>query len=192
MKYTSVVKAALACAFGIIVGSASAGIVTNNVPVYGATFESSAAVAGNDYFEYAENAAVTTYKDNVNVPPDYGWFAGSDDASKIIAGGPSGQGQCLELSTGESVLTNLLPAAVKTAVNGAIARPSGGDGLFETNTLAACISTDVKFVPSDTLSPGYEGGTDASKFALYAYFDSDNNKTNIVLYNAYVVDDAIR
>ena len=91
MKYISVVKTALACAFGIIVGSASANeqgtTVTNDVPIYGATFESPAVDHTNDYFDYAENAAVTTYKDNVNVPPDYGWFAGSDDASKIVSGG---------------------------------------------------------------------------------------------------------
>ena len=182
MNYRTMVKGALALSLSLIVGTSWAGIsTTNDVPQYGVTFETtvSTTVPLNDRPYVAETLIGTN---NTTVSGDsFGWFAGSsDDESKVIEGGPTGSTQALQLNTDSATLTNKLAAADKTAVNNAIA----ANGAY--------IETEVKFVASDTDSAGIEGGTDATKFAIYAYNNEDAPRpegvpatTNLVVYHAY-------
>ena len=183
MKYKTAVIAALTCVFGLFAGTAS---VNEQLQYsYGATFESSASDQAplND-FAYTLDTAITGYNAG-----GAGWFAGSDDGSKIA--GVTGS-QYLDIDTGSSVLSNRLSDATKDFVDKAM---SGGvkDGITATETgIAATVESKVKFVPSDSFSPGYEGGTDASKFAIYAYCSgAANSPTNVVLYHAYLDNDAL-
>ncbi len=169
------VLTALMCV--LFVGVASAGVSTNDVQIYGATFEGTANPPVND-FGYESGTAATLYAGD-----GYGWFAGEDDGSEIATDGGN---QYLDVDSGASVLTNRFSDSVKTAVNGAMAAgTNSGTSQCETNALAAYIAATAKFVPSDTLSPGYEGGTDSSKFAIYAYCGGASGATNVVLYHAW-------
>ena len=167
MNYKTMLKGALALSLSLIVGEASAyTATTNSVPAYGEDFEAKTV-----------DAAISTYSaldagDN-NAP--YGWLAPEGDESKIIAGGPSPSTKALQLNTDAGTLTNQFQKSVRDSLNAGIA------------AAGAYFETDVKFVPSDTLDAGIAGGTDATKFAIYAYANEDATPptTNLVVYHKY-------
>ena len=180
MNYRTMVKGALALSLSLIVGTSWAGIsTTNDVPQYGVTFETTVSTTAplNDRPYVAETLIGTN---NTTVSGDsFGWFSGSEeDESKIIT---ANGGQALQLNTDASTLTNKFDATKATELNDAI-----------TTTSSAFFETEVKFVASDTDSAGIEGGTDATKFAIYAYSNEDAQRpegvpatTNLVVYHAY-------
>ena len=182
MNYRTTVKGALALSLSLTVASAMAATTTtNSVPTYGVTFESAlSTVAPLNDKAYALDSGITnaTYRgvDAVTSEP-IGWLAADEDESKIIAGGPTGSSQALQLNTDANTLTNKFASDVATAVNNALANE--GTAFFE---------TEVKFVASDTLDAGITGGTDATKFAIYAYSDdqAETVTTNLVVFHAYV------
>ena len=147
-----------------------------DVQEYGATFEGTAVAKQND-FPYTLNSGITNaaYRTSDN-DGAYGWFAGADDESKIIARVAEGSTQALQLNTDAGTLTNKFQKTVADTLNTAIA----ADGTY--------FETEVKFVPSDTNDAGITGGQDATKFAIYAYANEDANPpvTNLVVYHAYV------
>ncbi len=173
MNYRTMVKGALALSLSLTVGTASAFTTsTNSVPIYGATFEAATSETAplNDY-AYEEGTNITKYADAELAK---GWFSGAEeDESKIIAGGPTGSSQALQLNTDAATLTNKFASGVASDLNTAIA---GNGAYFE---------TDVKFVASDTPDAGITGGTDATKFAIYAYCDdsAETVTTNLVVYH---------
>ena len=174
MNYRTMVKGAPALSLSLTVASAMAATsTTNGVPVYGATFEAVASQTAplNDY-AYEEGTNITKYADAQN---GKGWFSGAEeDESKIVAGGVTGGSQALQLNTDAATLTNKFASGIASGLNAAIA---GAGAFFE---------TDVKFVASDTLDAGITGGTDATKFAIYAYVDesdSENITTNLVVFH---------
>ena len=177
MNYRTMVKGALAFSLSLIVGSSWAAQTTQtDVPAYGATFESAVStVAPLNDFAYTEGDGITNAKYRVtqDVEKPYGWFPGSEeDESKIIT---ANGGQALQLNTDASTLTNQFEATKAADLNAAIA------------AAGAYFETDVKFVASDTPDAGIEGGTDATKFAIYAYCDEEAETvtTNLVVYHAY-------
>lgn len=169
MNHKAMARGALALTLGFIVGTACAA----DVQKYGATFEPyEKDLAGmmNDY-EYELGTNITKYAD---IAGNSGWFAGEGDESKIISHTDALGEQALQLSTAASTLTNKLSQAVADEIN--------------TNGIAvagAYIETDVKFVASDMLDAGVAGGTDGTKFAIYAYCDRDSgtSTTNLVVYH---------
>ena len=180
MNYRTMVKGALALSLSLIVGSSWAEQTAyNDVQKYGATFESTAnTTVGqlNDY-AYALGSGITNqlYRDEQAAK---GWFPGSEeDESKIVARTDAAGGQALQLNTDASTLTNKLDATKAGEINAAITVDS-----------SAFFETEVKFVASDTPDAGITGGTDATKFAIYAYCDEEAETvtTNLVVYHAYV------
>ncbi len=176
MNYKAMVRGALALSLGLMVGVASAA----DTQKYGATFESATNnVAGsmNDY-AYTNNMPIT---DSLlhNDATATGWFTGDaeGDESKIITRTDSAGGQALQLNTDASTLTNKFSSSVAGDLNAALT--AQGVTYYE---------TEVKFVASDTLDAGIQGGTDDAKFAIYAYSDEDAGgiTTNLVIYHAYV------
>ena len=171
MNYRTMVKGALAFSLSLIVGTAWAA----DTQTYGVTFEPlvGAATVENDH-NYTNNMSITdaTLRDEVT---GTGWFAAADDESKIIERIAEGSTQALQLNTESNTLTNKFASDVATGLNTAIA----GDGAF--------FETEVKFVASDTLDAGIAGGTDATKFAIYAYCDdqAETVTTNLVVFHAY-------
>ena len=177
MNYRTMVKGALAFSLSLIVGSAWA----TDTQTYGVTFEPTVVENQND-FPYTLGDGITNAKyrvtENVEVP--YGWLAAAEDESKIIERVAEGSTQALQLNTESNTLTNKFASGVATTVNTAIANQ--GTAFFE---------TEVKFVASDTLDAGIAGGTDATKFAIYAYSndtppEGENCTTNLVVFHAYV------
>ena len=168
MNYKSLAKGALALSFSLIVGTAAA--TTSDVQKYGATFESAENGVTND-FAYVVDAAIGTYT-KTEGGATYGWLASEGDESKIIS---ANGGQALQLNTDAGTLTNKLASGVATEVNAGIA------------ATGAYIETEAKFVASDTLDAGVVGGTDDTKFAIYAYADDNKSPctTNLVVYHAY-------
>ena len=180
MNYRTMVKGALALSLSLTVASAMAATTkSSDVQAYGATFEDAKVTTvgqKNDY-AYTEGDGITNTKYRVtNVVEPYGWLAAAEDESKIIAGGPAGSSQTLQLNTDANTLTNKFADEVAGAVNTALANE--GTAFFE---------TDVKFVASDTLDAGIQGGQDATKFAIYAYCDDSagTGTTNLVVFHAY-------
>ena len=179
MNYRTMVKGALALSLSLTVASAFAESTTySDVQAYGATFENAVNTTVGELNDYAYvlDSGITNqnYRDEVAAK---GWFASPEDESKIIAGGPTGSSQTLQLNTDANTLTNKFASDVAGAVNTAIGNQ--GTAFFE---------TDVKFVASDTLDAGIAGGTDATKFAIYAYCDEtdpENVTTNLVVFHAY-------
>ena len=169
MNYKSMLKGALALSLGLIVGSASAATTTtSDVQLYGATFESTPDGVNND-FAYGLGTNITSYTKTV-AGETFGWLGAAEDESKIIA---ANGGQVLQLNTDAGTLTNLLASGVASDVNDGIA------------AAGAYIETEAKFVASDTLDAGVRGGTDNTKFAIYAYADENANPctTNLVVYH---------
>ena len=165
---TSLIKSALAMTAAFAVGSA---LATENVTkLYGATFESTPVnTVDNDYAYDAVNFPGIT---NYNNAGRARWYAGSaDDQSVITTEGPCTGSQALKLQTEGGTLTNAFQGDVLTGINSARVNAKVR---FEAN---------VKFVASDTLDCGVEGGGDA-KFALYAYAP-DGGTTNLVVVHQY-------
>lgn len=175
MNYRTMVKGALALSLSLIVGSSWAG----DSQQYGATFEQTPVGTVENDFAYTEGDGITNAKYRVtqDVDKPYGWFSGSEeDESKIIA---ANGGHALQLNTDASTLTNKLAEAIADEIN--------------TNGIAkagAFFETDVKFVASDTPDAGIEGGTDATKFAIYAYCneEAETVTTNLVVYHGVMGD----
>ena len=171
MNYRTLAKGALALSLSLIVGTAAA--TTSDVQLYGATFESTANGVTNDN-AYVADTAIGTYT-KTEGGATYGWLAPEGDESKIIA---VNGGQALQLNTDAGTLTNkLAPDSVATPLNSAIAGTGTSKGAY--------IETEAKFVASDTLDAGVRGGTDDTKFAIYAYCDENANPctTNLVVYH---------
>lgn len=165
---TSLIKSALAMTAAFAVGSA---LATETVTkLYGATFESTPVdTVDNDYAYDAVNSPGIT---NYNNAGRARWKAGSaDDQSVITTEGPCTGSQALKLQTEGGTLTNAFQGDVLTGINSARVNAKLR---FEAN---------VKFVASDTLECGVEGGGDA-KFALYAYAP-DGGTTNLVVVHQY-------
>ena len=174
MNYRTLAKGALALSLSLIVGTAAA--TTSDVQLYGATFESTANGVTNDN-AYVADTAIGTYT-KTEGGATYGWLAPEGDESKIIA---VNGGQALQLNTDAGTLTNkLAPTSVAAPLNSAIAGTGTSKGAY--------IETEAKFVASDTLDAGVVGGTDDTKFAIYAYADENATPctTNLVVYHAYV------
>ncbi len=180
MNYRIMVKGALALSLSLMVGSAWAVTETpRDVQAYGATFEpTESATAGqlND-FNYGLGTNITAFT-KTEGGETYGWLMDGveEDESKIVAGGPTGSTQTLQLNTDANTLSNKFSSTVAGAVNTAIG--NNGTAFFE---------TEVKFVASDTLDAGIPGGQDATKFAIYAYVNEnvEPNTTNLVVFHAY-------
>ena len=173
MNYRTLAKGALALSLSLIVGSAMAvNTTTTDVQKYGATFENQANPPENDY-DYVVDTPVTTYATSSGNGESSGWFGAAEDESKIIA--VTG-GQALQLNTDAGVLTNKLASSIATDLN--------DNGIA---AAGAYIETEAKFVASDTLDAGVVGGTDDTKFAIYAYADESKSPctTNLVVYHAY-------
>ena len=171
MNYRTLAKGALALSLSLIVGSAMAvNTTTTDVQKYGATFENQANPPENDY-DYVVDTPVTTYATSSGNGESSGWFGGEGDESKIIA---ANGGQALQLNTDAGVLTNKLESSKASEINAGIA------------AAGAYIETEAKFVASDTLDAGVAGGTDDTKFAIYAYADESKSPctTNLVVYHA--------
>jgi hypothetical protein len=173
MNYRTLAKGALALSLSLIVGSAMATTTVTDVQKYGATFESTVnTTAGqlND-FAYEEGTNVTKYAVTGGDPR--GWFGAAEDESKIIA---ANGGQALQLNTDAATLTNKLATTIAADIN--------DNGIA---AAGAYIETEAKFVASDTLDAGVVGGTDDTKFAIYAYADENASPctTNLVVYHAY-------
>lgn len=96
-----------------------------------------------------------------------GWTSGENDQSEVKE---ANGGKYLELKTEGDTLTNTLASA--SVANDAIA--NGGTVVFE---------SDIKFVASDTADCGLTGGTDDTKFAIFAYAP-DGGPTNLVVFHA--------
>ena len=177
MNYRTMVKGALAFSLSLIVGTAWA----TDTQTYGVTFEPlvGAATVENDH-NYTNNMSITdaTLRDEVT---GTGWFAAADDESKIIERIAEGSTQALQLNTESNTLTNKFASDVANAVNNTIG------GLNDVTKGTAFFETEVKFVASDTLDAGIAGGTDATKFAIYAYCDdqAETVTTNLVVFHAY-------
>ncbi len=175
MNYGTLVKGAFALSLSLIVASASAATTTyDDVQKYGAMFETTVNApvgAFNDY-NYEVGSNVTAYADATT---GVGWFSGDaeSDESKIIERTDAAGGQALQLNTDASTLTNKFASGVATDLNDGIA---ANGAYFE---------TEVKFVPSDTLDAGIEGGADATKFAIYAYANEEVEPpvTNLVVFH---------
>ena len=191
MNYATKIKTAMASALCVMVGMAFAGTtVTNDVQTYGATFEASEA-ADND-FAYVAGQKIANYTNELGTA---GWFAGSEDDESVISNRTAaveGLGsQYLLLNTDAETLTNKLSSAVADGVNTAMAGGTRTDASLYNGNVAtyegAVFESDVKFVASDTLGAGIEGGTDATKFAIYAYCNEDAEPatTNIVVFHSY-------
>jgi hypothetical protein len=99
-----------------------------------------------------------------------GWTSGENDQSEVKE---ANGGKYLELKTEGDTLTNTLASA--SVANDAIA--GGGTVVF---------SSEIKFVASDSLDCGIEGGTDDTKFAIYAYQETDSSPANLVVFHGYV------
>ena len=177
MNYRTMVKGALAFSLSLIVGAASAANV--DVPKYGATFATSPAQYTNDQLgsAYAENQRIGQYNTGTG-DNGFGWYAAADDESIITNLGNAVQGNVLQLNTDSYTLTNKFSSSVADDLNDAI------DGTTA-NTEGAFFETEVKFVASDDLNAGIPGGTDATKFAIYAYCKDEGMPTNLVVYHAY-------
>ena len=176
MNYRTLAKGALALSLSLIVGSAMAATTTADVQKYGATFESvKNTTAGelNDY-AYEEGTNITKYAVTDGNPS--GWFGGEADESKIIARTDTASAQALQLNTDAGVLTNKLESTIADDIN--------NNGIA---VAGAYIETEAKFVASDTPDAGVVGGTDDTKFAIYAYADESKSPctTNLVVYHAY-------
>ncbi len=175
MNYGTLVKGAFALSLSLIVASASAATTTyDDVQKYGAMFETTVNApvgAFNDY-NYEVGSNITAYADATT---GVGWFSGDaeSDESKIIERTDAAGGQALQLNTDASTLTNKFASGVATDLNDGIA---ANGAYFE---------TEVKFVPSDTLDAGIEGGADATKFAIYAYANEEVEPpvTNLVVFH---------
>ncbi len=171
MNYKAMVKGALALSLGLIAGVASA----SSVQKYGATFEEtiSQIVGSMNDHAYTNNMPISdpTLRDTAN---GVGWFVGGEDDASAISNRTDGaSGQSLHLSTESFTLTNKLASATASAVNAGIAAHG------------AYFETEVKFVASDTLDAGIDGGQDATKFAIYAYCDGEEGSTtNLVVFHA--------
>lgn len=166
---TSLIKSALAMTAAFAVGSA---LATETVTqLYGATFEDADNGVTNDY-AYTAGDLVSLYS-GANLSK---WFAGSaEDQSTITTEGPCNGSQALKLQTEGGTLTNQFFSTLFDDINDA---RENAKVRFEAN---------VKFVASDTLDCGVEGGGDA-KFALYAYAP-DGGTTNLVIVHKY--DDVV-
>ena len=176
MNYRTMVKGALAFSLSLMVGSAWA----TDTQTYGVTFEPGGSLnnVANDH-NYTNNMPITdaTLRDEVT---GTGWLAAAEDESKIIERVAEGSTQALQLNTESNTLTNKFASDVATGLNTAIA----ADGAF--------FETEVKFVASDTLDAGIEGGKDATKFAIYAYCDdqAETVTTNLVVFHAIADENA--
>ena len=172
MNYKTMLKGALALSLSLIVGSAMAvNTTTADVQKYGATFEpTTSAVAPMNDYAYELGTNVTKYAVTGGNPS--GWFGAAEDESKIIS---ANGGQALQLNTDAGTLTNKLESSKAEEINAGIA------------AAGAYIETEAKFVASDTLDAGVVGGTDDTKFAIYAYADESKSPctTNLVVYHAY-------
>ena len=177
MNYRTMIKGALVLSLSLIVGSTWAG----DVQQYGATFEQTPVGTVVNDFAYTEGDGITNAKYRVtqDVTDPYGWFAGSDesDESKVVARTDAAGGQALQLNTDSATLTNKLAKAVADEIN--------ANGIAKAG---AYFEMETKFVASDTPDAGIAGGTDATKFAIYAYCDENATPctTNLVVYHAYV------
>ncbi len=174
MNYRTMVKGALALSLSLTVASAMAG----DIQKYGATFEpaENQTVGQLNDFGYGLGTNITAFTKTVE-GDTYGWMMAGveEDESKIIAGGPTGSTQTLQLNTDANTLSNKFASGVAEDLNDGIA----ADGAY--------FETDVKFVASDTLDAGISGGQDATKFAIYAYVNEnvEPNTTNLVVFHAY-------
>ena len=176
MNYRTMVKGTLAFSLSLIVGTAWAA----DTQTYGVTFEPLVGVATveNDH-NYTNNMPITDATLHTGSGDTaYGWLAAAEDESKIIERVAEGSTQALQLNTDANTLTNKFASDVATGLNTAIT----GDGAF--------FETEVKFVASDTLDAGIQGGQDATKFAIYAYSndtppEGENSTTNLVVFHAY-------
>ncbi len=171
MNYRTMVKGALAFSLSLIVGTAWAA----DTQTYGVTFENQANPPINDN-AYTNNMPITDATLHTGSgDAAYGWLAAAEDESKVIDQG--GTNQVLQLNTDANTLTNKFESEIAGGLNTAI----GGDGAF--------FETEVKFVASDTLDAGIQGGQDATKFAIYAYSndtppEGENSTTNLVVFHA--------
>ncbi len=180
MKYTTKVKSALALAMSLMVGASFAATnATVTVEKYSADFESPAYTLG-------DKISTATYRDEV---AGTGWFVGSveDDESAISNRLDAAGGQMLWLNTDSNTLTNKFAGA--TDVNTAIAGGAKTGAEYVGNVAnfgGAYFETEVKFVASDDAKVDIAGGTDATKFAIYAYDDDDDASTpaKLVVFHA--------
>ncbi len=174
MNYRTMVKGALALSLSLIVGSALAATTTQTdaAAAYAEDFEAVAVTNGMPITDAHFNA-LDLGDDN----KPYGWLASEGDESKVIAGGPTGSTKALQLNTDAGTLTNQFQKSVRDSLNGGIDGTAGAGAYFE---------TEVKFVPSDTLDAGIAAGTDATKFAIYAYADENAATTNLVIFHKYI------
>ncbi len=179
MNYKSMLKGALALSLGLIAGSAmAANTTTTDIQKYGATFEASKNTTVGQLNDYAYEVGTNITKYAVTGGNPSGWFGAAEDESKIIA---ANGGQALQLNTDAGTLTNKLESSIADYIN--------------TNGIAAAgayIETEAKFVASDTLDAGIVGGTDDTKFAIYAYADESKSPctTNLVVYHAFPDENA--
>ena len=158
MKYSTMATTALTLGLSLMVGAA----VAADTAKYTEGFDN-----------YTLDSLIGLYHTGYLDDGGYGWFSGSeDDASKVIA---ANGGQALQLNTEASTLTNAFDQATAAALNDQLAT---GSIYFE---------SEVKFVPSDVLDAGVQGGTDDTKFAIYAFCpgDIEGATTNLVIYHAY-------
>lgn len=144
--------------------------------LYGATFENAVnSIKGsmND-FAYAIDMPVAGSSYNgIEAGEPYGWFTGSvDDLSSVVACSDVAGDQCLKLQTEGGTLTNKLRAATANALRAA----AKVDGAY--------FEADVKFVASDTVECGFNGGQGAPMFGLYAYAPDGGDTTNLVVFHA--------
>lgn len=132
----------------------------------GSAFAAATSVLDVDFESFSADYAITN--------ADY-WAADGADESKV-AGDSSNK--YLDLKTEGSTLTRTLDQA--STLNTALS-----DGTLTVDN-PAVFSAEVKFVPSDTADCGLAGGTDDTKFALYAYAPDGGNTTNLVVFHAYM------
>ena len=179
MNYRTLAKGALALSLSLIVGSAMATTTVADVQKYGATFESTVNTTVGELNDYAYEEGTNVTKYAVTTGNPSGWFGAAEDESKIIARTDTAGGQALQLNTDAATLTNKLESTIASDVNAGIA------------AAGAYIETEAKFVASDTLDAGVVGGTDDTKFAIYAYADENASPctTNLVVYHAYEYTD---
>lgn len=136
------------------------------VAAAGSAFAAATSVLDVDFESFSDGYAITN--------ADY-WAADGADESKV-AGDSSNL--YLDLKTEGSTLTREIDQA--STLNTAL---SGGTLTVDN---PAVFSAEVKFVPSDSLVSGLPGGTDNTKFAIYAY--ENNGSTNLVVYHAANVE----
>ena len=154
--------------------SASLAFADTQEQVYGATFESTANGVTNDFGYTVGNYL----KDgDYNNNGSYGWFAGDDDNSVIVADEGYDGSAALKLDTEGNTLSNVLSqAGVAATLNNTIA--DGNSVVFE---------SQIKFVTTDsTGATGIDLNSDAdAKFAIYAIKTDEDTDAHLVVYHTY-------